>query len=79
MNFGSFAHRAYDPAAIAAFLREVHGYLDGSTLLFSTEGGSPQKNLPGTEFWADDYTGGALRESSDWEQTLREFAENAAA
>lgn len=76
VNFGSFAHSYYDPAAIAAFLREVHGYLDESTLLFSTEDGSPQKNLPGAEFWADDFTGGALRGSSDWEQTLREFEEN---
>lgn len=76
VNFGSSAHLEYDPAAIAAFLREVHGYLDQSTLLFSTEGGSPQKNLPGAEFWADDFTGGALRDSSDWERTLREFEEN---
>ena len=76
VNFGSFAHLEYDPEAIAAFLGEVHGYLDESTLLFSTEGGCPQKNLPGAEFWADDFTGGTLRDSSDWEQTLREFEEN---
>ena len=76
VNFGTFAHLEYDPEAIAAFLREVHGYLDESVLLFSTEGGSPQKNLPGTEFWADDFTGGALRDSDDWEKTLREFEQN---
>ena len=76
VNFGSFAHLEYDPEAIAAFLREVHGYLDGSTLLFSTEGGSPQKNLLGAEFWADDFTGGALRDSDNWEETLREFEKN---
>ena len=76
VNFGSSAHLNYDPAAIAAFLREVHGYLDQSTLLFSTEGGIPRKNQPGAEFWADDFTGGALRDSGDWERTLREFEKN---
>ena len=42
-----------DPAAMAAFLQRVHGYLENATLLLSTEGGAWHK--PGSsEFW-DDY------------------------
>ena len=43
----------FDPAAIAAFLEEVHGYLAGSTLLLSTEGGSVRFGTDGGEFRDD--------------------------
>lgn len=43
----------FDPAAIAAFLEEVHGYLAGSTLLLSTEGGSVRFGMDGGEFRDD--------------------------
>ena len=38
---------------IAAFLEEVHGYLAGSTLLLSTEGGSVRFGTDGGEFRDD--------------------------
>lgn len=37
-------------AALADFLREVHGYLDGSTLLMSTENGTLRTGGSGAEF-----------------------------
>ena len=43
----------FDPAAIAAFLEEVHGYLTDSTLLLSTEGGNVRFGTDGGEFWDD--------------------------
>ena len=44
-----------DPAAMAAFLQRVHGYLENATLFLSTEGGAWHKpGSSGAEFW-DDY------------------------
>ena len=43
----------FDPPAIAAFLEEVHGYLDGSTLLLSTEGGDVRFGTDGGDFRDD--------------------------
>ena len=43
----------FDPAAIAAFLEEVHGYLADSTLLLSTEGGNVRFGTDGGEFRDD--------------------------
>ena len=44
-----------DPAAMAAFLERVHGYLENATLLLSTEGGAwHQPGSAGVEF-RDDY------------------------
>ena len=54
VNFGSDSlHHSFDPAAIAAFLEEVHGYLDDSTLLLSTEGGDFRTGGSGAEFQED--------------------------
>lgn len=50
LNFGSETHEAFDPAAIAAFLEEVHGYLAESTLLLSTDGGTFRTGGSGADF-----------------------------
>jgi hypothetical protein len=55
INFGSTAHQSFDAAAIAAFLEEVHGYLEGSTLLLSTESGLFCSGGSGTNFQEDGY------------------------
>lgn len=43
----------FNPGAIAAFLEEVHGYLAGSTLLLSTQGGIVRFGTDGGEFRDD--------------------------
>lgn len=43
----------FDPGAIAAFLEEVHGYLAGSTLLLSTQGGTVRFGIDGGVFQDD--------------------------
>lgn len=50
-NFQS--HQGFDPVKVAAFLEEVHGYLDESTLLLSTEGGSLHPIGSGADFRED--------------------------
>ena len=54
-NFQSAHHQGFDPAAIAAFLEEVHGYLGESTLLLSTESGSFRSGGNGAEFQEDGF------------------------
>lgn len=53
VNFGSPVHQSYDAETIAAFLEEVHGYLDDSVLLVSTEGGELQIGGSGADFDKD--------------------------
>lgn len=53
MMFGSDVHLGFDAADIAAFLEEVHGYLDNSTLLLTTEGGSFRTGGSGGDFRDD--------------------------
>jgi len=53
INFGSPHHDSFDPATIAAFLEEVHGYLNKSHLLLSTEGFELKMNVSGSEFLED--------------------------
>ena len=53
MMFDSDMHQSFDPAAIAAFLEEVHGYLDDSTLLLTTEGGVFDSGSSGADFRGD--------------------------
>ena len=53
MMFGSEMHQSFAPAAIAAFLEEVHGYLDDSTLLLTTEGGVFASGGSGADFRGD--------------------------
>ena len=54
-NFQSAHHQGFDPAAIAAFLGKVHGYLDGSALLLSTENGSFCSGGSGADFREDGF------------------------
>ena len=48
-NFNIAGHQLHIPA-LADFLREVHGYLDSSTLLMSTENGEFRTSGSGAEF-----------------------------
>nr|WP_326164667.1 hypothetical protein [uncultured Oscillibacter sp.] len=52
MNFGEL-HERFEPQEIAAFLEEVHGLLEDSELLLSTEGGDFRSGGPGAEFRDD--------------------------
>lgn len=76
INFGSEFHENFDPAAIAAFLEEVHGYLDASTLLLTTEGGAFRTGGSGTDFqenmdlWGDDCP---YDENQSLEENLRNY------
>ena len=53
LNFGSPHHHDFDPEHIAAFLTDVHTYLDDSTLLLSTEKGELRIGESGAEFTDD--------------------------
>lgn len=53
INFGSPMHEDYDPAAIAAFLEEVHGLLEDSELLLTTENGEFRSGGSGAAFRDD--------------------------
>ena len=76
INFGDPFHGDFDPAAIAAFLEEVHGWLDESTLLITTEGGVFRTGGSGADFrddadfWGDDCP---YDETVSLEQNLRNY------
>lgn len=53
MMFGSDMHLSFDPAAIAAFLEEVHSALEDSTLLLTTEHGEFRTGGSGGDFRED--------------------------
>ena len=53
INFGSPYHQGFNAAALADFLEEVHGYLDRSTLLLSTEDGDFRTGGSGAAFRLD--------------------------
>lgn len=53
MMFGSTAHDSFEPEKIAAFLTEVHGYLDESTLLMTTNNGEFRTGGSGADFRED--------------------------
>ncbi len=78
LNFGSPLHQSFDPAAIAAFLEEVHAYLADSRLLLSTEGGEAVIDgegaaFRGDMFFWDDFC--PYREDWTLEENLRNYAE----
>lgn len=75
ISFGAPHHSEFDPEAIAAFLEEVHGLMEESTVLISTENLQLTINGRGADFWHDDFTGGLLKESDDWAKTLRDYQE----
>lgn len=56
----------FDARAIAAFLEEVHGYLDSATLLLSTEGGFYASGGSGADFRGDDFSGTLYDTPGTW-------------
>ena len=78
MLFGSEMHLSFDSAAIAAFLEEVHGYLDESTLLLTTEGGVFSSGGSGADFRGDLYfvtESSSYDESKSLEENLKNLEE----
>lgn len=53
LNFGSPMHERFAPEEIAAFLEEVHGLLEDSELLLTTENGEFRSGGPGADFQDD--------------------------
>ena len=76
LNFGG-AHRSFDPAAIAAFLKEVHSMLnDESELLLSTDRGRYRSGGSGATFDSDKFWGDSFDYSDkSLEEILRIYAE----
>ena len=72
VNFGSPSHDSFDADTIAAFLEEVHGYLDTATLLLSTEGGVYVSGGSGADFRGDDFSGTLYDTPGTWYQRVRE-------
>lgn len=70
-NFRMEGHQ-YDVDALVGFLWDLHGYLEHSTLLMSTEDGEFQSNIPGLQIQSYPF-GGALRLDSReaLEETVR--------
>ncbi len=71
VNFGGPAHVSFDTSAIAAFLEEVHGYLDESTLLLSTEDGFYASGGSGADFRGDDFSGTLYDTPGTWLERVR--------
>ena len=76
LNFGG-AHRSFDPAAIAAFLGEVHSFLnEESELLLSTDRGRYRSGGSGATFDSDKFWGDSFDNSDkSLEEILRIYAE----
>lgn len=78
VNFRPTLRGSFDPAAIAAFLEEVHAYLEEGALLASTEGGSFRTGGSGADFredfeFFDDWA--PYDERKSLEENLRDYAE----
>lgn len=72
VNFGGPSHVSFDVDAIAAFLEEVHGYLDQSTLLLSTEDGIYASGGSGADFQGDDFSSGVLYSTGgSWKERVQ--------
>lgn len=75
MNFSEM-HQRFEPEEIAAFLEEVHGLLEDSELLLTTEGGNFRSGGPGADFkddlayWTDDPL---YDESKSLEENIRDI------
>lgn len=74
VNIGSPVHEPMDAPAIAAFLQEVYGYLENSTLLLSTEDGEFWPTMPGREFfWKNNIFMELPEDPAAWEQAIRDY------
>lgn len=71
LNFGSQFHESCDPEAIADFLEEVHGLLEDSELLLTTESGKFRSGGPGKDF-RDDLDFWTMDELYNDNKSLRE-------
>lgn len=75
MNFSEM-HERFEPEEIAAFLEEVHGLLEDSELLLTTEGGNFRSGGPGSDFkddlafWTEDPL---YDESKSLEENIRDI------
>lgn len=75
MNFNEL-HQRFEPEEIAAFLEEVHGLLEDSELLLTTEGGNFRSGGPGSAFkddlafWTEDPL---YDESKSLEENIRDI------
>ena len=75
MNFNEL-HERFEPEEIAAFLEEVHGLLEDSELLLTTEGGNFRSGGPGAAFkddlafWTEDPL---YDESKSLEENIRDI------
>ncbi len=75
MNFNEM-HQRFEPEEIAAFLEEVHGLLEDSELLLTTESGNFRSGGPGADFkddlayWTDDPL---YDESKSLEENIRDI------
>jgi len=78
VNFGSPIFTGnYDPAAIGAFMDDVHTYLDGEcTLLISTQGGKLLTNIPGRDYRGDDILDALYAVDGTWEERFIRFRED---
>ena len=76
LNFGG-AHQSFDPAAIAAFLEEVHSFLnEESELLLSTDRGRYRSGGSGATFDSDKFWGDSYDNSDkSLEEILQLYAE----
>ena len=75
-NFNSQYHEEIDVEAVAAFLEEVHGYLDESAVLLATDGGRFASGGSGADFEEDIFRGTEVYQGDSileglrsWEQT----------
>lgn len=75
ISFGSPHHERFEPVEIAAFLEEIHEYLDESTVLVSTEGGTFSTGGTGADF-REDYNFWDEFCPYDENKTLEENLEN---
>lgn len=76
-NFNSPHHEEIDLEGVAAFLEEVHGYLDASTLLLATDGGRFSSGGSGTDFEEVIFQGAELYQGSGILDNLRAWEQAA--
>ena len=77
MNFGSPIFTGeYDPAAIGAFMDDVHAYLDQSVLLISTQHGRTTVGGAGADYRGDGFFDEALYSyDGTWEERFARYRE----
>ena len=77
VNFRAGIHERFEPAEIAAFLREAYGYLEQARLILSTEGGLFREASGDEFFWSINHFFELPRDLSVWEEHLAAYEKNA--